>query len=57
VYTKGTETGDDREVLFRFENRLVIEIMIEMYGEGEADWNKELANRPPDADGKRRVKR
>jgi hypothetical protein len=57
LYTKGTETGDDREVLFRFENRLVIEIMIEMYGEGEADWNKELANRPPDADGKRSVKR
>lgn len=49
VYTRASDTGDDREILFRFEKRSVVEIMITMYGEGEADWSKELSNRtsPP----------
>ena len=51
TYTKGTDTGDDREVLFRFENRSVYEIMITMYGEGEADWSKELPNKALQPDG------
>ena len=46
VYTSSAETGDDRELLFRFENRSVVEIMITMYGEGEADWSKELPIKP-----------
>jgi hypothetical protein len=51
VYTKGAETGDDREVLFRFENRSVSEIRITMGGEGEPDWSKELPNKPLQSDG------
>jgi hypothetical protein len=51
VYTNSAETGDDREVLFRFENRSVVEIMITMYGEGEADWRRELSNKALQPDG------
>jgi hypothetical protein len=56
AYTKGTETGDEREVLFRFENRSVVDIMITMYGEGEADWSKEFPSKasPPDGAAPRR---
>jgi hypothetical protein len=42
VYTKAKDTGDDRELLFRFENRAVVQIMITMGGEGEPDWSKEF---------------
>jgi hypothetical protein len=51
VYTKGADTGDDREVLFRFENRSVGEIMITMGGEGDPDWSKELSNTALQTDG------
>jgi hypothetical protein len=51
AYTRGAETGEDREVLFRFENRSVSEIMITMGGEGEPDWSKELSNMPLQPDG------
>jgi hypothetical protein len=39
VYTRAEETGDDRELLFRFENNSVSQIEITMFGEGEADWS------------------
>jgi hypothetical protein len=41
VYTRAEETGDDRHLLFRFENRAVSQIEITMYGEGEADWSQD----------------